>query len=162
MKNPQIIKSERIKKNKICYNYLIMGSNIAKTTKYLNYLTDNERNALLDLKEKVAEKYPGVKLILYGSKARGDYNWDSDIDLLIVIGDDYKIDKNVSFEELKNRYFMRINGDIREKILDIIVDIELKYGIFIDWHAEYKSYLDTRVAGIEPWYQNVKRDGVEL
>ncbi len=139
-----------------------MRSNIAKTTKYLNYLTDNERNALLDLKEKVAEKYPIVKLILYGSKARGDYNRDSDIDLLIVIGDDYKIDKNVSFEELKNRYFMRINGDIREKILDIIVDIELKYGIFIDWHAEYKSYLNTRVAGIEPWYQNVNRDGVEL
>ena len=139
-----------------------MGSNIAKTTEYPGYLTNNERNALFELKEKITEKYPGVKLILYGSKARGDYTQDSDIDLLIVIDDDYKIDKDISFEELRSRYFMRVSGDIREKILDIIVNIELKYDIFIDWQIEYGSYLNTRVAGIEPWYQNINREGVEL
>ena len=139
-----------------------MGSNIAKITKYSDYLTDNERKALFELKEKITEKYPGAKLILYGSKARGDYNRDSDIDLLIVIDDNYKIDKDISFEELRSRYFMRVSRDIREKILDIIVNIELKYDIFIDWQIEYGSYLNTRVAGIEPWYQNINREGVEL
>ena len=139
-----------------------MGSNIAKITKYSDYLTDNERKALFELKEKITEKYPGAKLILYGSKARGDYNRDSDIDLLIVINDNYKIDKDISFEELRSRYFMRVSRDIREKILDIIVNIELKYDIFIDWQIEYGSYLNTRVAGIEPWYQNINREGVEL
>lgn len=139
-----------------------MVSNIAKITKYSGYLTDNERKALFELKEKITEKYPGAKLILYGSKARGDYNQDSDIDLLIVIDDNYKIDKDISFEELRSRYFMRVSRDIREKILDIIVNIELKYDIFIDWQIEYGSYLNTRVAGIEPWYQNINREGVEL
>lgn len=139
-----------------------MGSNIAKITKYSGYLTDNERKALFELKEKITEKYPGAKLILYGSKVRGDYNQDSDIDLLIVIDDNYKIDKDISFEELRSRYFMRVSRDIREKILDIIVNIELKYDIFIDWQIEYGSYLNTRVAGIEPWYQNINREGVEL
>ena len=139
-----------------------MGSNIAKTTKYPGYLTDNERKALSELKEKITEKYSGAKLILYGSKARGDYNQDSDIDLLIVINDNYKINKDISFEELRSRYFMRVSRDIREKILDIIVNIELKYDIFIDWQIEYGSYLNTRVAGIEPWYQNINHEGVEF
>ena len=109
---------------KVAKSNLSMGSNIAKTTKYSNYLTDNERKALSELKEKIAEKYPGAKLILYGSKASGDYNQDSDINLPIVIYDDYKIGKNISFEELRSRYFMRVSGDIREKILGIIVNIE--------------------------------------
>ncbi|MCL4427921.1 MAG: nucleotidyltransferase domain-containing protein [Deltaproteobacteria bacterium] len=140
----------------------VVNNNLAEKAGYLSYLTDDERTALTELKEKVTEKYPGAKLILYGSKARGDYNEESDIDLLIVINDDYKIDKDISFEELKNRYFMRVSKDINEKILGIVVDIELKYDIFIDWQIEYKSYLNTRVAGIEPWYQNIKREGIEL
>jgi hypothetical protein len=56
-----------------------------KTDKNLDCLTDNERNALAELKGKILEKYPGAEVILYGSKARGDYNRDSDIDLLILL-----------------------------------------------------------------------------
>lgn len=46
-------------------------------------LKDNERKALLELKGRLLKKYPGVEIILYGSKARGDFDKESDIDLLI-------------------------------------------------------------------------------
>lgn len=139
-----------------------MQNNLLSAPSYLNYLSDNEKKALSELKGRILEKYPEAKLILYGSKARGNYNKDSDIDLLIVINDDYQIDKDISFKELSNQNFMRVSKSIRAKILDDIVDIELKYDIDIDWQVEYKSYLNTRVAEIESWYQNIKREGIDL
>jgi hypothetical protein len=36
-----------------------------------NYLTENEKKALFELKEKITEEFPGAELILYGSKREG-------------------------------------------------------------------------------------------
>jgi predicted nucleotidyltransferase len=48
-----------------------------------------DKNYILKLiKDSVAVNAPGATLILYGSYARGDYNEDSDIDLLILIDKD--------------------------------------------------------------------------
>ena len=44
-----------------------------------------EKQALRELKEKFSEKFPDVDIILFGSKARGDFDPESDIDLLILI-----------------------------------------------------------------------------
>lgn len=52
---------------------------------YTKYLSDDEIKALSILKSNILEKYPTAELILYGSKARGDYNKDSDIDVLILL-----------------------------------------------------------------------------
>lgn len=41
---------------------------------------------MLELKERVLEKFPEAEIILYGSKARGDFGNESDMDLLILIG----------------------------------------------------------------------------
>lgn len=139
-----------------------MQNNLAIAPKYYGYLNDNERKALSELKEKINEKYSGTKLILYGSKARGDYNEDSDIDLLIVIKDNYNISKDISFNELEKIYFLAVDKKIKDEILSIIVDIELKYDVFIDCQVENKNYLNTRIAGIMPWYKNVIKDGIEL
>ena len=46
-------------------------------------LEENERKALEELKGKLSDRFPGVEIILYGSKARGDDEEFSDIDLLI-------------------------------------------------------------------------------
>ncbi|MHB1679134.1 MAG: nucleotidyltransferase domain-containing protein [bacterium] len=139
-----------------------MQNNILISPKYSNYLTNNERNALSELKEKITEKYPGAEFILYGSKARGDYNENSDIDILIVINDNYNIDKNISFEELEKRYFLPVDRNIEDKISDILVDIQVKYCVSIDYQIKNKSYIKTNLAGIVPLYQNIKKDGIEL
>lgn len=53
----------------------------------LNY---NEQTGLKGIIEELTKKYPFIKkIILYGSKARGDYLEESDIDLLFII--DYEV-----------------------------------------------------------------------
>ena len=55
-----------------------------KTIKTLN-LKDNEIKAIAELKKRVLQLYPDAEIILFGSKARGDYNKDSDVDILILL-----------------------------------------------------------------------------
>jgi len=74
----------------------------------LNYLEENEKLALNELKFRL-EGLLGYKptIILYGSKARGDFDTDSDIDVAIIVEG--------------------LTKDIKEEILDIVVEIETKY-----------------------------------
>jgi predicted nucleotidyltransferase len=137
-------------------------SNLSGADRYLNYLTDNERVALTELKEKITEKYPGAKIILYGSKARGNYDENSDIDLLIIIDDNYKINKDISFKELEERYFLPVNKKVKDEILNILTDIQVKYCVSIDYQVKNKSYIETNLAGVVPLYQNIREEGVEL
>ncbi|MDI6891317.1 MAG: nucleotidyltransferase domain-containing protein [Thermodesulfovibrionales bacterium] len=52
----------------------------------LNY---NEQTGLKGIIEELTGKYPFIKkIILYGSKARGDYMEESDIDLLFITAND--------------------------------------------------------------------------
>ncbi|MHB1664327.1 MAG: nucleotidyltransferase family protein [bacterium] len=139
-----------------------MSENIIRTKRGISRLTDNESNAVKELKEKMLQKYPASQLILYGSKARGDYNRNSDLDILIVIKDNYDIDADISFDKLKNLYFLAPDRKIRDEILEIIIDIETKYDIFIDFQIRNRSYLETNVAGVVPLYQNIKKDGILL
>jgi len=48
------------------------------------------KRILASIKEYLIENYGGKirQVILYGSYARGDYNEDSDVDVLIVVSDD--------------------------------------------------------------------------
>jgi predicted nucleotidyltransferase len=52
-------------------------------------LTREERRWLAAYRRALDEKYPGtiVKMLLYGSKARGKATLDSDLDLLLVVKD---------------------------------------------------------------------------
>ena len=75
-----------------------------------NYLTFTEKKALAELKEKIKEKYPDAEIILYGSKARGDCDENSDIDLMIIIKDNYQINKGISFEELEKLFYIFKGG----------------------------------------------------
>lgn len=79
-----------------------------------------------------------------------------------MINDNYNIDRDISFEELRKLYFLAVDKKIENEILSIVVDIELKYDIFIDWQIKNKSYIQTGLAQVVPLYRNIKREGVEL
>ena len=83
-----------------------------------------------------------VSVILYGSVARGTQTDESDIDIAVM---------------LRNKE----NNEMKERMTDIIVDLELEYNkvlsiLRIDYE-KFKVWEDTM-----PFYKNMKKDGVIL
>ena len=84
------------------------------------------------------------QIILYGSYARGDYDNESDIDMMVLA--------DVSETELKN-YRKQVNR-VASKIglnHDIMITIVLKNKKFVDSHQE-----------VLPFYRNVANEGVPI
>jgi len=69
----------------------------------------NMENQLIDLKEslKLSLGDSLIKMVLFGSRARGDYDEDSDIDIAIIV--------------------RSISKELRNKIFNQVAEIELKY-----------------------------------
>ena len=84
------------------------------------------------------------KIILYGSYARGDYNKQSDVDIMILT--------DLSFEEIE---------EYRDKISDIAYDIELSTGIILSPVIKNIEKYNSRVHFV-PFYKNVEKEGVVL
>ena len=83
-----------------------------------------------------------VSVILYGSVARGTQTDESDIDIAVMLRS-------------------KENDDMKERMTDIIVDLELEYNkvlsvLRIDYE-KFKIWEDTM-----PFYKNMKEDGVVL
>ena len=107
-------------------------------------LVDDEQTAICLLVEKLIERFPDEvqQVILFGSKARGDFDADSDIDILVLV-------KNETW-------------NLRNSIWSLAARIELHYNVLFN----------VQVIGIERWKQmtlerfsfcrNVERDGVTL
>ena len=79
---------------------------------------------------------------LYGSYARGDYNADSDVDILLTV--------DVEPEELP---------PYREITFDVCGELSLKHDILVSTTIkplrQFQQY-----AHISPYYQNVQREGI--
>ena len=83
-----------------------------------------------------------VSIVLYGSFARGTNTADSDIDIAIILKQEY--DK-VS----------------RDKVIDLAVDIDLKYDTVLSIvDIDYDNFIEWQE--VLPFYKNVKKDGVVL
>lgn len=99
-------------------------------------------NFLVNLKNKFGSKIERV--ILFGSKARGDWHKDSDIDLLILTRDQSK--------------------SLENKISDLVYDIELKNNFpallsIIVWSRKrFKSFSKPETSFIH----NLNKEGLEL
>ena len=84
------------------------------------------------------------QIILYGSYARGDYQKNSDVDIMILVdADDY---------EIKKRFNL---------VCDLAFDYELEYGVVISPlvknEEHFKKWSETL-----PFYRNVKQEGVTV
>lgn len=79
-----------------------------------------------------------------------------------MLQDNYDIEQDISFDELKNLYFLAPHKKTRDEILEIIIDIETKYDIFIDFQIKNRSYLETRIAAAVPLHQNIRKEGILL
>ncbi len=79
--------------------------------KAIDHLEENEKRILKELKAKLLELLGSnfISIILFGSKARGDYDEDSDIDVAIIVN--------------------CLDKDLKKNILSIITELETKYNI---------------------------------
>ena len=83
-------------------------------------------------------------IILYGSYARGDYNAESDIDILIL----------VDMSELEV-------GEYWNKLSDLTYDFNMDYNLDIKPIAKSEEHFNRWVDNY-PFYANIKREGVTL
>lgn len=85
-----------------------------------------------------------VKIILYGSYARGDYDSESDVDVVALVRGDRKILQ----EQLK-------------RVWDVSSDLELEFDTILSPtvipYDEYEQYADAL-----PYYKNIAEEGVVI
>jgi len=104
-------------------------------------LKDNESTALQELKRRLLERFSDAEIIIFGSKVRGDYDTESDIDLLILVD-------------------AEVNTALEDVIISLTYDIELScdviFGLLIDSKKNWNSELSRAM----PIHWNVDREGV--
>jgi len=94
------------------------------------------------IKNKVHSIDPSAKVILYGSYARGDFNENSDIDLLILV------DKK------------KITSEDERKLSYPLYDIEFDTGVIISPLVYSKKEWENR--RVTPFSENVNKEGIRL
>jgi len=104
-------------------------------------LTENQAQALVEIKNQIKEKFEIENIILYGSIVRGDFDDESDIDLLIITKD-----------VLPRR--------VRHEITDIVFDVNLKYETnYSTFVVDHNSWIDGPYS-ILPIHDEITREGV--
>lgn len=106
-------------------------------------LKENERKALEELRRRLFKRFPNVEIILYGSKARGDFDEESDIDLLILVK-------------------APVDSKLEEEITKITFDIELKFDVVFGKIVENRNFWNSSLAKAMPFHRNVDREGVSV
>ena len=103
-----------------------------------------DTNTILQLiKSTVKASDPEAKVVLFGSYARGDYNEESDIDLLILLNKD-----NITYaDEVKISYPLYM--------------VEIKTGVAISPMIYSKDFWENKHK-VTPFYENVNQEGVVL
>jgi uncharacterized protein (UPF0332 family)/predicted nucleotidyltransferase len=110
----------------------------------LCHLTPHERDALAEFLSRLQEQFGDriAHVWIFGSKARGDFDAESDVDLLVVVRD----------------------GDaaLRKAVGDIAYDLSLTHGVLLCEHAVGDWRFAQMRARQELIYKNIIRDGVDL
>ena len=91
-------------------------------------------------KEVFGDKFQNV--ILYGSYARGDYDDESDIDIMIMV--------DMSREEL-SKYRMTFS--------EFFSDMNIENGVFLTSKLQSKPYFNEWKHAM-PFYQNIIKEGI--
>jgi predicted nucleotidyltransferase len=125
---------------------LSSGSSSASPTRSsarTNGLTDREHRAVVELRRGLARDFGLVKLVLYGSKARGDSHAESDIDLIAVMAH-------------------RPDWKTKREIYDRCYRLGLQYDVVIQPVILAESDFDSPRFRVTPLLRNVAAEGVAV
>ena len=81
-------------------------------------------------------------IILYGSYARGDYNNNSDVDIMILV-------------DLPETEIKKIENDVYDVAFEIEINTGINISPVIKKRAQFEYWVDTL-----PYYRNVRDEGV--
>ncbi|RJS73089.1 nucleotidyltransferase domain-containing protein [Methanophagales archaeon] len=105
-------------------------------------LSRREYLAIREYKRRIKDKFEDAEVVLFGSKARGEGDVYSDIDILVLL--DRKVDNSVE-----------------EEIFDIGFEVELKYDVVFGVVVYTKRFWDS-VGKLLPLHENIEREGVVI
>ncbi len=111
----------------------------------IGYLNQVEEEAITKLKALLAQKLGNNlnSVLLYGSKARGDYSNESDIDILVVTD--------------------TVTPDVKDIIRDAVLDVQLEYSLPISVHIRSLDYFTTQQNNkLNLFIHNVEREGIRV
>src|SRR3989339_1983652 len=101
-------------------------------------------NILREIKEKIIQVEPEAEVYLFGSRARNDFNEDSDWDLLVLLPGN-------------------VNESRKVNIIGSLLKIELKYNTIFNRIIHSKDYWENNhLLKQSPFYENVQRDSILL
>ena len=103
-------------------------------------LRENERDAIKATVEQLKKAYPVNKIVLFGSKARGDFDEHSDIDLLIITA------RPLHWKEEKA---------VVEALFEIGIEYDVIFSPLFASNGEWEGGLFTEF----PIYKEIIRDG---
>ena len=108
----------------------------------MNVLAKNELDAICELKNSIDKHYRFFWMKLFGSKARGDANKESDVVVCIVL------------EET--------NWKIEREIYELCFEIGLKYDILLSPVVFSKDEISNRLTMVTPFYRVMEREGIAI
>lgn len=104
-------------------------------------INDQEKTAIIEASKILREKFRAKEVILFGSKARGDDDMESDIDLLVLT------DEPVTWNE-------------RKTINDALYEIQLRYNVIISPLITTVSKWNEGAFSVLPIYDEISAQGV--
>jgi len=108
----------------------------------MSSLTSNERDAIRKLKDVLTRDFGLVEMKLIGSKARGDSDPESDIDLVVVLrGYDWKTQMDV---------------------YGVCFEIGLEHDVLLSPVIYSIPEFNSDLTRITPFYQSIQREAVAL
>ncbi len=111
----------------------------------LGYLNSIEEEAVNKLKSLLSLRLGNSfkSLLLYGSKARGDYNKESDIDILVVAD--------------------TIAPEVKDAIRETVLDIQLEYDLPIAVHIRSFDYISIQKGNpLNLFIRSIEREGIRV
>jgi len=107
------------------------------------HLSGNEKKALAKLKDLLKKARLGlVALRLFGSKARGDYTQESDVDIAVILDE--------------------VDQAVEQEVFDICFEVGLEYDLLLSPIVLSVSETNSSKHKITPFFKILEREGIAV
>jgi uncharacterized protein len=107
------------------------------------HLAVRDQQAIQTLQKAVQELFPSARLILFGSKARGEDHVFSDLDILILVSG-------------------TVDSRVEKELIDSAFEIGLEYDVVFNIIVETAGVWESSLARVMPLYQRISREGAAI